>query len=291
MFPIREIEIHEVPVSSLSEVRPAIKKLYVQGSLEALAGKNFAIVGARAASSYGRRAAIQFARDFSNQGYTVISGLARGIDGCAHYGALSGKSPTVAVLGSGLDHIYPREHRGLAEKILEGGGCLLSEYAPSTPPHPFNFPLRNRIIAALSVGVLVVQARERSGSLITAKCALDLGKDVFVLPGAYNDVSFDGGHTLVQDGAKLVRNIGDILAELPLENGNANSWETLFAQKGGSLTLEEIFCATHLPLAMILEEMEQKKAQGSVLELFPQQYSWINNPFAENPSRDAATRR
>lgn len=292
MFPIQEFDLDHLPVFGLDEVRPRIKKLYLQGSLDALKGKNFAIVGARAASSYGRRAAIQFAREFSNQGYTVVSGLARGIDGCAHYGALMGKSPTVAVLGSGIDCIYPREHLGLAEKILQKGGALVSEYEPGTPPDTFRFPMRNRIIAGLSKGILVVQARQKSGSLITAKCALDLGREVFVLPGAFDDKTFEGGHSLVQDGAKLVKNISDILSDLPdSKESSESTWEKLFESYGGTLTLEEIFCATHLPLGMILEEMELRKAEGSLLELFPQQYSWITRKAGENPLIDAATRR
>lgn len=276
----------------LAEVYPPVKELFYQGDLNVLKRKIFGIVGARHANGYGRRAAIRFAKELSNLGYAVASGLARGIDGAAHYGSLLGKTPTIAVLGSGLDIVYPPEHRGLTQKILERGGLLLSEYEPGTRPDKFRFPMRNRIIAALSQGILVIEARENSGSLITAKCALELGRDVFVLPGPYDDSSFRGGHSLVQEGAKLVQGMEDILDELPLENfGPFEFWESLFKKGGGTMTLEEVFTATHLPLGVILEELEAFKRLGEVVELFPQQYSWISPVRKEYGLKDAASGR
>jgi DNA processing protein len=187
--------------------------LWVRGAIAALHRPAVAIVGSRAAS-YG---ALQVAREIgcglAAAGVTVVSGLARGCDGAAHQGALDGGGLTIAVLGSGVDVIYPREHGTLATGIL-ATGAIVSEYPPGMPPLPHHFPLRNRIIAGLSRAVVVVEASEQSGSLITAACAIEQGRDVMVVPGPVRSGRNRGAHALIRDGAALVESAADVLAEL-----------------------------------------------------------------------------
>jgi DNA processing protein len=174
-----------------------------------------AIVGSRNASTIGLKNAALFAQKLSQAGVLIISGLAKGIDGAAHRAVLGlGKNHfTAAVCGTGLDIVYPREHFGLANAIGQQG-LLLSEFAPGVGPKAFHFPRRNRILAALSLGVVVIEATEKSGSLITARIAADLGREVFALPGPINDPLYAGCHQLIQQGAKLVQTPKDVLDEL-----------------------------------------------------------------------------
>ena len=172
-----------------------------------------AIVGARHATSYGRDIAARFAEELAQAGVTVVSGLARGIDGAAHAGALRGGGHTVAVLGSGIDVVYPPEHTELAAEIVRSG-TLLSERPLGTAPLAEHFPARNRIIAGMTHGTLVVEAAERSGSQITARLAIDQGREVFAVPGRIDSPLSVGTHRLIQEGAKLVGNVDDILAEM-----------------------------------------------------------------------------
>ncbi|HEV7842075.1 MAG TPA: DNA-processing protein DprA, partial [Pyrinomonadaceae bacterium] len=177
-----------------------------------------AIVGSRRSSTYGQNAATMLARDLAGRGLTIISGLARGIDAAAHRGALEAGGRTVAVMGTGLDQIYPRDHRKLGEEILERGGALVSEFPLETPPAPQNFPYRNRVISGLSLGVLIVEAAENSGSLITARLALEQGREVFAVPGNITSRNSFGTNYLIKGaGAKLVQQWQDIVAELPSE--------------------------------------------------------------------------
>lgn len=174
-----------------------------------------AIVGSRNASAQGSRNATLFAQQLSRAGALIISGLARGIDGAAHRATL-GLGPqyfTVAVCGTGLDITYPKEHQSLANAISRQG-LLISEYPPGIGPQASHFPKRNRILAALSLGVVVIEAAEKSGSLITARIAADLGREVFALPGPIHDPLFAGCHQLIQQGAKLVRSPKDVLEDL-----------------------------------------------------------------------------
>jgi DNA processing protein len=187
--------------------------LYVQGALALLGARSLAIVGSRAPSPQGRANANTFAQALSQNGLLVVSGLAQGIDGAAHEGALAANSPTVAVVGTGLDRVYPSAHRELARRIAEHG-ALVSEFAPGTPALPAHFPLRNRIIAGLSLGTLVVEAALRSGSLITARLALEAGREVFAVPGSILSPQSKGCHALIKQGAKLVESAQDILEEL-----------------------------------------------------------------------------
>jgi DNA processing protein len=190
--------------------------IWVRGSIPALvAAAAVAIVGSRAATPYALEVAGQLAGDLARRGVTIVSGLARGVDSAAHRGALNADGATVAVLGSGVDVMYPPEHATLAGAI-ERRGAVISELAPGTPPNPAFFPQRNRIISGLSRAVVVIEANEKSGSLITARCALDQGRDVLAVPGNVLSGRNRGAHALLRDGAAIVESADDILEELGL---------------------------------------------------------------------------
>jgi DNA processing protein len=188
--------------------------LYASGSLDRLRLPAVSVVGSREATRYGRDVAQRLGRELSGAGVTVVSGFARGVDAAAHEAALDGPGGTVAVLGCGVDVDYPREHRRLRERVAAAGGLFLSEHAPGEEPRPQNFPIRNRIIAGLASGVVVVEASRRSGSLITARLAADFGRDVFAVPGSIFSETSVGAHALLRDGAILCRGAEDVLAEL-----------------------------------------------------------------------------
>jgi DNA processing protein len=173
-----------------------------------------AIVGARRASTYGLEVAERFASELAARGVTIVSGFARGIDTAAHRGALAAGGRTLAVLGAGIDVVYPPENVSLAREV-EARGALLTQFPPGTPPLPYNFPTRNRTLAALVLGVVVVEAAERSGSLITAGFAADLGREVFAVPGKITSPTSVGTHRLLRDGATLVERWNDVVQELP----------------------------------------------------------------------------
>jgi DNA processing protein len=190
--------------------RPAF--LYVSGHLE----KDdipVAIVGSRNASTYGKYTTERISRELALKGITIVSGMARGIDSCAHRGALTAQGRTVAVLGSGLDVIYPPENKKLFAAISQNG-AVISEFPMGTQPMPYHFPVRNRIISGMSYGVLVVEAGEKSGSLITARLAMEQGREVFAIPGTIDSASSRGTNSLIKQGAKLIDNIDDILEEI-----------------------------------------------------------------------------
>jgi len=198
---------------TLREIADPPFVLYALGRLDRLRLPGVAIVGSRDASRYGRDVAARLSRELSGVGVAVVSGFARGVDAAAHEAALEGPGGTIAVLGCGLDVEYPREH-GPLKALLAAGHLLLSEYPPGTEPRPQNFPIRNRIIAGLSAGVVVVEASRRSGSLITARLAADFGRDVFAVPGSVFSATSAGTHELLRDGAILCRGAEDVLAEL-----------------------------------------------------------------------------
>ncbi|MBV8272256.1 MAG: DNA-protecting protein DprA [Cupriavidus sp.] len=187
--------------------------LYINGDPGRLAGHALGMVGARKATAQGTRDARAFASAFSQAGLTVVSGLALGIDAAAHTGALEGPGGTVAVIGTGADIVYPARHHALAHQVVDAGGAIVSEFALGTPGIPNHFPRRNRIIAALSRGVLVVEAAERSGSLITARLASEIGREVFAMPGSIHAELARGCHKLIRQGAKLVETPADVLEE------------------------------------------------------------------------------
>ncbi|WP_233051816.1 DNA-processing protein DprA [Motilimonas cestriensis] len=205
------------------ETYPAILKeistpplvLFAQGNLALLTQPQIAVIGSRNATYYGRDKATDFARQLSQVGLVITSGLALGVDTCAHQGALQGSGETIAVLGSGLGNIYPKRNLGLAQEI-KAQGLLLSEFLPNTPPLAKNFPRRNRIISGLSLGTLVIEASIKSGSLITAKYALEQNREVFALPGSVDNAQACGCHWLIKQGAKLVTELADIIDELQL---------------------------------------------------------------------------
>lgn len=190
--------------------RPAF--LYVLGHLEKN-DINLAIVGSRNASTYGKYTTDRISRELALRGITIVSGMARGIDSCAHRGALAAQGRTIAVLGSGLDVIYPPENKKLFAAISQNG-AVISEFPMGTQPLPYHFPARNRIISGLSYGVLVVEAGEKSGSLITAKLAMEQGREVFAIPGTIDSASSRGSNSLIKQGAKLIENIDDILEDI-----------------------------------------------------------------------------
>lgn len=190
--------------------------LWIRGRPEALADPAVAIVGSRRASSYGLQVAQRLAGDLATRGIVVVSGLARGADGAAHRGALGSGGVTAAVLGSGCDVVYPAEHRGLAEEILRRG-AVISELPPGTPPRRPHFPRRNRLISGLSLAIVIVEAAERSGTLITARCGLEQGREVMAVPGNVLSGASSACHALIKDGAKLVEAVDDILEELRIE--------------------------------------------------------------------------
>jgi DNA processing protein len=197
----------------LREISGAPPALYLLGSAPALATAQLAIVGSRSPTPAGRDTAHAFAAWFARAGLTVTSGLALGIDAASHEGALAGAGLTVAVCGTGLDRPYPAAHAGLAARIREHG-ALVSEFPPRTAPRPSNFPRRNRIISGLSLGVLVVEAARASGSLITARFALEQGREVFAIPGSIHSPLARGCHKLIREGAKLVEEAADVISEL-----------------------------------------------------------------------------
>src|SRR5499427_5357996 len=191
--------------------------LYVKGAWdECLERPTVAIVGSRRCSTYGQNAALMLARELAQRGVTIISGLARGIDASAHRGALEAGGRTVGVMGTGLDQIYPRDHQKLADDILKNGGALVTQFPLGTPPVSENFPYRNRVISGLSLGVVVVEAAENSGSLITARLAMEQNREVFAVPGNITSRNSFGTNYLIKGaGAKLVQQWQDIATELP----------------------------------------------------------------------------
>ena len=178
--------------------------LYIRGNKDILNTKSIAIVGCRDASNYGITNATKFSYNLSESGFNIVSGLARGIDSCAHLGAIQAGGKTTAVLGNGLDFIYPRENTKLAKQILDCGGAIISEYPLGTKPDKMNFPARNRIISGMCKGILVVEAKEKSGTMITLDFALEQGRDVFAIPGNIDSKKSIGTNEIIKQGAKLV---------------------------------------------------------------------------------------
>jgi DNA processing protein len=200
--------------TALAAIHDPPETLWVQGQVAALSAPSVAIVGSRAASPYALEVARRLGADLARRHITVVSGMARGVDSAAHLGALDGGGSTVAVFGCGVDVIYPREHATLARRICERG-ALVSEFSQGMPPLSYHFPQRNRIISGLSLAVVVVEAAEGSGSLITADFALEQGRAVLAVPGNVLGGRNVGAHSLLRDGAKLVECADDILEELP----------------------------------------------------------------------------
>lgn len=210
----KEISIFdkEYPESLKNIFDPPIK-LYIAGDYSLLNKTKIAIIGCRKYSEYGRSCANYFASELAKKDIVIVSGLAKGIDSFSHNACIDAGGKTIAVIGSGLDVIYPEENKWLYNKIIKEGGLIVSEYPLGTKPLKYHFPARNRIISAISDGVLVIEAKEKSGTLITVDFALDQGKNIFVVPGNINSSNSIGTNNLIKEGAKLVQNLSDILEE------------------------------------------------------------------------------
>lgn len=270
----------------LKEISDAPKELFVEGVGEVLSASCFSIVGTRNPTHYGIRAALYFSKKLASLGFTIVSGLARGIDSYAHRGALLAGGKTAAILGHGLGRIYPAQHYNLAREILNYGGCLVSEYGWYEPPLKHHFPERNRIISGLSCGTLIIEAAEKSGSLITARLALEQNREVFVVPSRFDESSFRGSHLLLQEGAKLVLTVEDILGELGFEiPQNINSmeedfrWSNLksaFDSHQGMLTLSILSSYPSSYREILRQQLYLALSEKKVIETSPQLFFWVD---------------
>ncbi len=214
--------------------------LYSLGDLaRALLRPAIAVVGSRRCSTYGKNVAEMLSRDLASRGVTIVSGLARGIDTAAHRGAIAGRGLTVAVMGTGLDELYPKENQKLALQVREQG-ALLTEFPVSTPPVSQNFPFRNRVISGIALGVLVVEGAERSGSLITARMAYEQGREVFAVPGNITSSKSFGPNYLIKDGAKLVQTWRDVVEEFPLDMKTAILASEREDKPGSQMSFDEV---------------------------------------------------
>ncbi len=272
-------DAHLIPITdpaypeSLRSIPGSPPWLYVKGNLAVLSQPLLAIVGSRNASVQGVRDAEAFAKDLATSGLTIVSGLANGIDTAAHRGGLAGNGRGIAVVGTGLDRVYPARNRALAHEIAHGG-ALVSEFPIGTPPRPGHFPRRNRIISGLSLGVLVIEAALESGSLITARLAGEQGREVFALPGSIHNPLARGCHRLIRDGAKLVESANDILEELhlPLAAGvtlldPAPADELLGLLDNGPLSLDQLQERSRLTVDNLSAMLLTHELEGRVASL------------------------
>jgi DNA processing protein len=262
---------------ALGTIADAPLVLWARGALDALTVPAVGIVGARAASPYALAVAERLAHDLASRGLSIVSGLARGVDSAAHRGALAAGGVTIAVLGSGVDVLYPPEHGPLASAILERG-AVVSELVPGTAPAQFFFPMRNRIISGLSRALVVIEAGEKSGSLITARCALEQGRDVLAVPGNVLTGRNRGAHGLLRDGAKIVESADDILEELGMRHGSGGVSAASEAGArpapadpiiacllpGDPVDLDAIAAATGLGIAKLLPRLFELEMRGEV---------------------------
>ena len=258
----------------LTQIPDPPSSLWIRGEAggDVLSGAGVAIVGARACSGYGRSVARMLATEAAAAGVVVVSGLARGIDGEAHRGALAGGGRTVAVLGCGIDRDYPAAHAELARAIVETGGLLVSEYEPGVDPAPWRFPARNRIIAGLSRATVVVEARERSGALITADFALEDGREVLAVPGEITSALSAGSNALLRQGATPATCAADVLEAIGVEAGRAKpavpddpaAAAIVEALLSGAATQDELARVTRLPAAAVAAALVELELASAV---------------------------
>ena len=276
-YPQRLLEIYDPPAV-----------LWVRGSVELLSRPGIAVVGTRAPSAYGAGMAELLSRDLANRRVVIMSGMARGVDTAAHKGALDAGGKTVAVWGTGLDVVYPKENKRLAEQIVLTGGTIVTEYPMGTFPAPQNFPIRNRLLSGLSVGVLVIEAAEYSGTRITARCAMEQNRDVYAVPGNVTNKGSWGPNTLIKQGAKLTATWEDVWEDLPsdiklqleddqaLATGGKSASESkpsgaasLFAEQPMGANERLVFNRLRLDEALQLDElMEQMESELASAEIF-----------------------
>lgn len=254
--------------------------LYVKGNMDALHLPTLGIVGARHCSAQGGENADRFAQSLAQGGFCVVSGLAAGIDARAHSGALAASGSTVAVMATGIDRIYPKRHHALAERILANNGALVTEFPLGTAPLRRHFPQRNRIISGLSLGVLVVEAKLKSGSLITARTAITQDREVFAIPGSIHNPMVKGCHQLIKNGAKLVESIEDIMEELPgllalkqeelklaPARGDKPAQNPLLAALAfEAKTLDQLANETSLPIETLMVELVSLEMEGKIIQ-------------------------
>lgn len=283
---IRKITIQDKAYPKLlKEIYDPPKELYILGKLKAEENYPLAVVGTRKISNYGKQVTIDLVRNLAKAGLTIISGLALGVDGLAHQSCLDVNGRTIAVLGSGLNQIYPSIHKKLAEKIIQSGGAIISEYPPDTRPEKWTFPMRNRIIAGLSLGVLVIEAPEISGALITARCALDFGREVFAVPGNIYSQNSVGTNQLIKLGAKPVTKAEDILDALNLELALEQKREIKPASKeekiileilaAGPVHIDEIIKKTKLDSPIVSSTLTMMEITGKVRHIGNGNYTII----------------
>lgn len=272
----------------LKKISDPPKVLYFCGRLPFPKEKCFAVVGTRRCSAYGKEAALNMAGGLARAGLTVVSGLMWGIDSFAHLAAVEEKKRTIAVLGTGLDErsFYPKQNLGLAKRILQGGGCILSEYPAGTHGSKFTFPRRDRIISGLSLGVLVIEAKEKSGALITANFSRKQKRPVFAFPGPAQSLNSQGPHELIRTGARLAAKPEDILTELGFgqtarlfeetvkDEGNETS-AILAALSQGPQCPDELLRKCGLPVATIVARLAILEIEGRVKNLGQNVYSLI----------------
>ena len=258
----------------LEELPDAPPLLFIEGDPSLLERPQLAMVGSRRASRPGLDNATAFARSLARGGFVITSGLALGIDGAAHQGALDVGGKTIAVLGTGLEQLYPRRHLGLAARIVEGGGALVSELPLDCPPQAANFPRRNRIISGLSLGVLVVEASPSSGSLITARLAAEQGREVYAIPGSIHHPGARGCHQLIRQGAALVESVEDVLQALrgwqqgpaAPEAQRSEPMHPLVAQlHAAPMSSEALASAVNQPLSETLAALTELEIEGVVV--------------------------
>ncbi len=286
MNDIKEIKIEEKEYpKELKMIKNAPKVLYYRGTLPTANENCLAIVGTRRCSAYGQQVSTKISGELADAGLTIVSGLAPGIDTFSHKAVVDKKKRTIAVLGTGLDEksIYPQSNLSLSRQIIENGGCLISELPEGTPGSKFSFPRRNRIISGLSLAVLVVEAKEKSGSLITADYAIKQNKKLFAVPGQIYSINSSGPNKLIKAGAKLITDTKDILHELGIQysekrsddinTGNDQEKLILRALENEPLHIEEIIKKTNLGASVVATAIALMEISGTIRSLRGNIYS------------------